>query len=260
MINSEKNQKAQLVRSLNDQRKMRKNNAAFVIEGVRLLEEAFQAGWEIKFVLFTHNLSARGVELIENCKKVNVIVEEITDPIMEKLTETETPQGVIAVVTQTVQKIPENLNFVLICDGIRDPGNLGTIMRTAAATGVQAIFLTPGTTDPYSPKVVRSGMGAHFFVPIFQNSWEEIDMICHNREFPLQIYVSLIDAKENLWQKDLTKPIAIVVGSEAEGVSEAAIHTADDFLSIPMPGRTESLNAASAASILLYEVTRQRAS
>lgn len=259
MINSEKNQKVQLVRSLIEQHKIRKMNAAFVIEGVRLLEEAFHARWEIKFILFSNNLSARGLELIENCKKDNVIVEEITDKIMEKLTETETPQGIIGVVTQPDHKFPENLNFVLICDGIRDPGNLGTIFRTAAATGVQAIFLTPGTTDPYSPKVVRSGMGAHFFVPIFQISWEEIDMICHHREFPLQIYVSTIDAKDNLWKKDFTKPIAIVVGSEAEGVSEAAIHTGDNFLSIPMPGRTESLNAASAASILLYEVTRQRA-
>ena len=260
MINSEKNQKVQLVRSLIEQHKIRKKNAAFVVEGVRLLEEAFQASCEIKLILFSNNLSTRGFELIENCKKKNVIVEEITDVIMEKLTETETPQGVIAVVTQPELKIPENLNFVLICDGIRDPGNLGTIFRTAAATGVQAIFLAPGTTDPYSPKVVRSGMGAHFFVPIFQNSWEEIDEICHKRKFPLQINVSTIDAKDNLWQKDFTKPIAIVIGSEAEGVSEEAIRTGDYFLSIPMPGRTESLNAASAASILLYEVTRQRAS
>jgi len=260
MINSEKNQKAQLIRSLIEQHKIRKKNTAFVIEGVRLLEEAFHAGWEIKFILFSNNLSARGLELIDNWKKSNVIVEEISKAIMEKLTETETPQGVIAVVTQQEHKIPENLNLVLICDEIRDPGNLGTILRTAAATGVQAIFLTPGTVDPYSPKVVRSGMGAHFFIPIFQISWEEIDIICHHREFPLRIYVSTIDAKDNLWQKDFTKPIAIVVGSEAEGVTAAAIRTGDEFLSIPMPGRTESLNAASAASILLYEVTRQRAS
>ncbi len=259
MINSEKNQKVQLIRSLNEQQKIRKKNAALVVEGVRLVEEAFHADWEIKFVLFSNGLSARGMELIENCKKRRVIVEDVSDEIMKNLTETETPQGIIAVISPPKLIIPDNLNFVLICDGIRDPGNLGTIIRTAAATGVQVVFLTPGSTDPYSPKVVRSGMGAHFIVPILQVSWDEIDSICHNREFPLQIYVSRKDSENYLWQKDLTKPIAIVIGSEAEGVSEAAIRIGDNFLSIPMHGKTESLNAASAASILLYEVTRQRA-
>jgi len=259
MIISDKNQKVQLVRQLIEQTKIRRKNTAFVVEGVRLLEEAFHAAWEIKLILYSNTLSPRGYELIEECKLRNVVIDEISNTIMDNLAETETPQGVIAVVAQPDQKIPEDLNFVLICDGIRDPGNLGTIIRTAAAAGVQVVFLTPGTTDPFSPKVVRSGMGAHFFVPVFQLAWEEIEKICKQRENPIKILVSTIDASNDLWQEDLKDPIAIVVGSEAEGVSEEAIRIADSLLSIPMPGRTESLNAASAASVLLYEVIRQRA-
>lgn len=258
MINSDKNQKIQLIRSLIDQPKERKKTSLFVVEGVRLVEDVYRAGWEIKYILFSKSLSPRGKILINNCKERNVTIEEIPESLMEKLADTDSPQGIIAVVAQTEQKISYPLDFVIICDGIRDPGNLGTIFRTAVAAGVQTILLSPGTTDPYSPKVVRSGMGAHFFVPILKLSWEEIKEFCSNQPEPLKIIVSKADTNKIYWQSDFTKPSAIVIGAEAEGVSDNALQMADQFISIPMSGKTESLNAASAASIFLFEVVRQR--
>ena len=258
MIVSDNNPKIQLVRSLINQSKERKHSSLFVVEGLRLVEEAVASEWKIQSIFYSSNLSGRGIVLIQQCKQKNIQVEEISLPLMEKLTETKTPQGIIGVVHLCEVKIPEILDFVLICDAIRDPGNLGTMIRTSAAAGVQAVLLAPGTTDAFSPKVIRSGMGAHFTIPILQMGWNEIVQICHNRTFPLKIFGTMADAEQNCWQINLCQPSAIIVGGEADGMSENAIQITDKFVSIPMPGRSESLNAAIAASILLFEAVRQR--
>jgi TrmH family RNA methyltransferase len=258
MISSEKNRRIQMLRSLIDQAKERKKSSLFVVEGVRLLEEALSAAWEIEQVLYSEVLSPRGMQLIEACKAKQIPVEEVSVSIMEKIADTVTPQGIMGVIALPVQKVPQVLDFVLICDAIRDPGNLGTMIRTAAAAGVQAIFLAPGTSDAFSPKVIRSGMGAHFFVPILKLTWPEIAQVCHNRPAPLRILGSRAGVAENCWQIDLTGPSAIIVGSESEGISAEAAQIVDTFVSIPMPGMAESLNAAIAASILLFETVRQR--
>ena len=229
-----------------------------MVEGLRLVEEAFASEWKIQLIFYSKNLSDRGIGLIEQCKQKNIPVEEISLPLMENIAETKTPQGIMGVITLPELKIPDELDFVLICDAIRDPGNLGTMIRTAAAAGVQAIFLAPGTTDAFAPKVIRSGMGAHFSVPILKINWDEIVQICHNRAIPLIILGSKANAEESCWQINLSNPCAIIVGGEADGMSEKAIQITDKFISIPMPGRSESLNAAIAASILLFETVRQR--
>ncbi|PKN83446.1 MAG: hypothetical protein CVU46_16935 [Chloroflexi bacterium HGW-Chloroflexi-8] len=258
MITSDNNPKIQLVRSLINQSKARKHSSLFVVEGLRLVEEAVTSEWNIQCIFYSSNLSERGIKLIEHCKQKNIQVEEITLPLLEKLTETKTPQGILGVIHLRELKIPEFLDFVLICDAIRDPGNLGTMIRTAAAAGVQAVLLAPGTTDAFAPKVIRSGMGAHFNIPILQMGWNEIIQICHSRTFPLKIIGTMANAEENCWQINLRQPSAIIVGGEADGMSKDAIQITDKFVSIPMPGKSESLNAAIAASILLFEAVRQR--
>jgi TrmH family RNA methyltransferase len=182
---------------------------------------------------------------------------------------------------------PNYLDFVLIPDQIRDPGNLGTLLRSAAATGVQAVFLPPDTTDAFAPKVVRAGMGAHFRLPIREMTWEEIGQSCKSanqqigkpaneqmsklaseqidksaseqmsKAGNLQVYVA--DMKgQSCWEVDLRKPFALIIGSEAEGASDEARKLATQKISIPMVGNVESLNAGVAGSVLMFEAVRQR--
>jgi TrmH family RNA methyltransferase len=222
------------------------------------MEEALLSGWKTDLILISDNLSSRGISLVDHFLKQEVSVEEIPLAMMQKLADTETPQGILGIVKQPSLQIPEFMDFVLICDGIRDPGNLGTLLRTADAANVQVVFLTAGTTDPFAPKVVRSGMGAHFHLPIFKMEGEEIKTILANQPFPLKVYAASADANQTLWETDLQQPSAILVGNEAFGPTQAGKTLADQGISIPMPGKSESLNAAIAASILLFEVVRQR--
>lgn len=259
MITSEKNSKIQWIKALISLPKERKKSSAFVVEGVRLLEDAFQSDFIPEIVLFSGNLSERGLTLVDNFRDKQVPVEEIPIPLMNKIADTETPQGILGVISiRPDVSIPQNLNFVLICDAIRDPGNLGTILRTAAAAGVQIVFIAPETTDPYAPKVVRSAMGAHFHIPLLKLSWSEIQTACHQRNMPLSINLASANAPLIYWKTNFTNPTAIIIGNEADGPGTQAFSIADHQLAIPMPGNTESLNAAMAAGILLYEVVRQR--
>ncbi|PKO17861.1 MAG: RNA methyltransferase [Chloroflexi bacterium HGW-Chloroflexi-10] len=258
MITSDKNQKIQTIRALFSQSKERKKSQTCVIEGVRLVEEAFAAQWQTESVFFADNLSERGRLLIDRFIHAGIPVEEVALSIMQKMTDTETSQGILAVMHFPQPSMPKQLDFILICDTIRDPGNLGTLLRTAAAAGVQAVLLTAGCTDHLAPKVLRAGMGAHFLLPVFKMEWPQIVEICKNNPQPLTIYMAAAEAPTSCWQADLRKPSAILVGNEAEGAGLQARQSTDMALSIPMPGKMESLNAAIAASILLFETVRQR--
>ena len=258
MISSEKNPKLQLVRALSERAKDRKKQQAFVAEGVRLTEEVLHSGWDVEFVLISENLSERGQLIAAQFAEQNMLVEEIPSSFMQKLADTETPQGILAVVKQPSVNPPQSLDFALICDAIRDPGNLCTILRTADAANVQAVFLAPGTTDPWAPKVLRAGMGAHFHIPLYKLSWEEIENTLKRQPQAITTYYAAADAENTLWEADQTQATALLVGNEAFGPSKEGIAFANQGISIPMPGKSESLNAGMAAGILLYEVVRQR--
>ncbi len=258
MISSPHNPKIQLVRSLLGKRSDREAQSAFVVEGVRLTEEALAAGWEAKLVLYTDELSERGKILLPRFQAAGVQVEEVPPALLGNLSGTETSQGILAVISRRNLPLPPALDFIVIADGLRDPGNLGTLLRSAAAAGVQAVLLTPGTADAFAPKVVRSGMGAHFRLPILEQSWDEIGELCRQPGRPVRIYLSDAERGEPLWQADLRSPCALVIGAEAEGVTPQAAAHASAYLRIPMPGHSESLNAAVAAGVLLFEVIRQR--
>ncbi len=258
MITSSHNPKIQAVRALLSRRKERSAQAEFVVEGVRLAEEAFQAGWLPEQVLFAAQLSERGRTLVEDFSKHGIDVEEISASLMSSLAETETPQGLLAIFHARQLPLPAALDFILIVDAIRDPGNLGTILRSALAAGVQAVILGPGTVDVFSPKVLRAGMGAQFHLPAMQLSWDEIQALCRQAATPLRLLLAEAGQGFSLWEADLCQPLALIVGGEAEGASETARKAADGYLTIPMPGPSESLNAAVAASIILFEIVRQR--
>ncbi|MFN8413937.1 MAG: RNA methyltransferase [Anaerolineales bacterium] len=253
MITSNQNPKIRLARALFGRPKERREAGAFVVEGVRLVEEAAEANWPMRFVLFDELLSDRGKVLVEKLISQGVDVEEVSRSVMHSLSETETPQGVLAVLNDFRLPIPDALNFILLPDQIRDPGNLGTLLRSAAATGVQAVLIPPETTDAFAPKVLRSGMGAHFKLPIQSLSWDEIQ----KRIVGMQTYIADMDGLP-CWSTDLRNPVVLIVGNEAEGASESARKISTGKLSIPMIGDVESLNAGVAGSVLMFEVVRQR--
>ena len=253
MITSNQNSKLKLVRALQGRAKERRDARAFLAEGVRLVEEAVHSNWPMRFVLFDETLNERGISQVESLRSRGVEVEEVSTNIMKSLSETETPQGILAVLNDSQLPIPEFPNFILIPDQIRDPGNLGTLLRTAAAAGVQAVLLPPETAVAFAPKVLRSGMGAHFRLPIHSLTWDEIKQQTHD----LQVYIADMNGQP-CWEMDLQKPLVLIVGGEADGVSEQARQLAHGHISIPMPGQSESLNAGVAGSVLMFEVVRQR--
>jgi RNA methyltransferase, TrmH family len=253
MITSLHNPRIKLVRSLLGRAKERREEGAFLAEGVRLLEEALSAGWPFRFLLYTDDLSTRGQLLLNALQEKGVETEAIDRHLLDSMSDTGNTQGMLAVLEQTALPLPETCNFLLIPDQIRDPGNLGTLLRTALAAGVQAVLLPPETTDAFAPKVVRAGMGAHFRLPILSMDWEQIRAMTER----LSVYLADMDGRP-CWETDLRPALALIVGGEAEGASQPARTLAREALCIPMPGGAESLNAGVAGAILMFEVVRQR--
>lgn len=256
MITSTHNPKVQWVKALQANPNRRKEEKAFVVEGVRLCEEAYRSGWEALLVWYVAELESRGKKLIEQMKQRRLPVEEITPAVLKTVSSTETPQGILMVVKQQEIPLPPTLNFVFLPDQIRDPGNLGTMLRTAWAAGVDLVILPPGTVDHTSPKVVRAAMGAHFSLPIRQLPWADIENLLSM--FGLKVYLAESGGGQVYYQADFRQPLLLMIGSEAEGVSPQGRALPAQSIHIPMPGHAESLNAAVAAGILFFEVARQR--
>ena len=258
LITSFKNPKIQYIRDLLTSRKSREENNACVIEGVRLAEEAIRAGNLPQLVIFSDGLSSRGLALVNSIQEEKVQLIQVPNDLMAKISVTEADQGLLLVVKPMKVTFSESLDFVLILDGIKDPGNMGTILRSAAAAGTQLVITTPGCVDVYSPKVMRAGMGAHFQLPIVSWGWSEINGQLKKQAEAPGIYLAESSLGKPVWDIDLKKPSWLIIGGEAEGASADARSIATDDVIIPMPGKSESLNAAVAAGIFLFEVVRQR--
>jgi RNA methyltransferase, TrmH family len=258
MITSNQNPKIQRIRDLLAHSRSRSEQKAFVIEGIRLVEEAIQSGAKPESFYYSSQVNPRGKELIEKMRSAGIPIEEVESSLMNRLSDTESSQGVLAVIPEKQAFIPEKLDFILVLDSIKDPGNMGTIIRTACAAGVNAIFLSPNCVDVYSPKVLRSAMGAHFRLPMIERSWPLMKTEISSLRPSPAIYLADVRQGKPLWESDLTLPIALIISSEATGASPEAIEIASHKIHIPMPGGFESLNASIAAAILLFEVVRQR--
>ena len=255
MITSANNSKLKLVRSLAGRSKERREAGAFLAEGVRLVEEALASDWPFRFVLHAADANTRAQLLLGRLAERGIDVEQVSEKLLASLSETETSQGILAVLDDHKPQRIQELNFVLIADGVRDPGNLGTLIRTAEAAGFDAVFLAPGTVDAFSPKVVRAGMGAHFRVPIHEVGWDEIRT--QVRAYGWNVFLADMRG-QSCWEADLKPPLAVIVGAEADGAGAEARGLAQQTLSIPMHGKAESLNAAVAGAVLMFEVARQR--
>ena len=220
-----------------------------------MAEEAVQAGWNASLCLYTPDLNPRGMAVVESLMEAGVPAEPVAPHVMKSASDTQTPQGILLVVENNAPPLPEKLDFLLILDRVGNPGNVGTLLRTATAAGVDAVLLTEGSVDPTAPKVVRAGMGAHFRLPVRTLAEEDILDLCEGDG--LHLWSASADAEKVYSAVDLTSPMAVIIGSEAHGVSER-LHRASQPLRIPMPGGGESLNAAVAGAVLLFEVVRQR--
>jgi len=256
VITSTKNPKIKEIRALQSRARTRREIGAFVVEGVRLAEEAVAAGWMPKLCLYTGDIRERGMALVSRLKEQDAPIEEVAPHVMEAASDTQSPQGILLVLPMQSLTLPEKLDFMLIADQVRDPGNLGTLLRSAAAAGVQAVVLSGKCVDVFSPKVLRGAMGAHFRIPILTLGYDEIRAIGEKHQLNLMVAAAGQGAVYS--EADFHQPMALVIGGEAEGHSPSLRETADGFIHIPMPGGSESLNTAAAGAIILFEIVRQR--
>lgn len=256
MVTSPSNPKIKFVRSLS-RRRAREEAKQFIVEGVRLIEEALGAGIIPALVFYTPRAEddPRVDALLMRLRSATHEILEVGDAVMQSMSRTETPQGILAVVPFVSLPMPAQPQFVLILDAVRDPGNVGAILRSARAAGVDQVLLAPGTVDSYNDKVVRAAMGAHFRLPIRSMPWQEI--VAMVRNIP-RIYLADARGEMDYTRVDWTRPIALIIGGEAEGASDAARKIATARVRIPMRGGAESLNAAMAATVLLFEAARGR--
>lgn len=246
------------------QKKYRTREKLFLLEGIRILEEALHKKWPLREIFYSSCLldSARGEALYALCAERGLPLYPCTSKVLAALTGTETNQGVVAVAEQrqdswqSVWEKKDNLLAVLV-DGVQDPGNLGTIIRTAAALAADAVFLSRGTTDLYSEKTVRSTMGALFYLPVF--AVDDLgSFLAEVKEQGIALAAGDLAADLYCSQADFTQPLMICLGNEGNGISQTVRNMADLKVRIPMPGRTESFNVGIASGILLYEAVRQR--
>lgn len=246
-------------------RKGREEQNRFLVEGAHLVEEALNSGAQVVTVLYDES---RGIDpaclraLDERGTDVQVIA--VSSAVLGKLTETKSPQGIVAEVkidsenwAEWIERASEREYLLLVLDEIQDPGNLGTILRTAEAAGVDGVVLGEGSVDLYNGKVVRATMGALFRLPVFLRSLPEAIQTLQQQG--ANVLVSSL--KENSLaydEADYRGKAVIVIGNEGRGVSEQVARLADGYVHIPLYGRAESLNAAVAAGILVYEAQRKR--
>lgn len=256
MISSSDNPQIKLVKSLQSRRSARRKNNLFVIEGPNLIEEAVKNAIALDRLYYTESFSTddEKARILQAATAQGVSAIEVTEALMSEMSDTQSPQGILAVVPDFSLPQPADPTFVLVLDGISDPGNLGTILRSAAAADVDLVITTAGTVDMYNPKVLRAAAGAHFRLPIFQFSWEAIP----DRFESHVILLADSGSGAPYFQVDWTQPVVLIVSEEAHGPSEGARRIAHARVTIPMPGGMESLNVSVASAILFFEVVRQR--
>jgi TrmH family RNA methyltransferase len=238
-------------------RKARERQSLFVAEGIRSVEELLRSPLPNRGVLATPQLveSSRGQVLMEQIHRRGILTEEVGHDEFSTAAETESPQGILAIAvvprpTLADLSSPTSLRL-LVLDAIQDPGNVGTILRTAAALGVMATFALPGTVDLWNAKVVRSGMGAHFHHPCLNGTWDDLDSF--RREHAVTLWAA--DAGGESIDALVPPPrLALVVGNEGGGLSSLSRTRADRLVALPIAASTDSLNVAVAAGILLYEL------
>lgn len=277
IISSKDNKRIKYIRSLLEKGGIRKKNHSFVVEGIKLVDEALEYGNVLDIIVseslyeeivsgdLTRNalLSDNGKHIIKQVK-LGTLLTVVSDTVFKSVSETITPQGILAVVDMPesgllegdyLKKAYEKSGKIklLVLEDTADPGNLGTIMRTAEAAGVTGVIMGKGTVDIFNPKVVRSTMGSIFRLP-FSYVDDLKDIIIRLKRDGISFYATHLKGKESYRDISYSDKAGILIGNEARGLSDEIANLADTYVIIPMQGKVESLNAAVAAALMMYEV------
>ena len=256
MITSTSNPQVKKLLQLQKKSKIRNEEGVFVVEGLRMFVEVPKDRVQKVYVS----------ESFYNKKKQELNLHEfpfevLSDTVFDYVSDTKTPQGVLCIVKQKSYQVNQLLNITnphfIVLDNLQDPGNLGTILRTAEGAGVHAVFMSKDCVDLYNPKVIRSTMGSIYRMPTIYI--EEIPSLLEEfRKKGIRSYAAHLDGKTFYDQEDYRTGTAILIGNEGNGLRDEVTKSADTLVQIPMQGEVESLNAAIAASVLMFEVFRQR--
>lgn len=238
-------------------KKYRELEGLFLAEGIRFVESAIE-NLSVKYILYSNKVyTTKGYERV---LETDIPSYEVEDSILKEICDTENPQGVVGICEKREYDFKDiKGNLIVIVDGVQDPGNLGTIIRTCDAAGVSGIIVLKGTVDVYNSKVLRSTMGSIFNIPIvFEDDFRNISNTLLDNDF--KILATSLEAKYSLYDYNFSNKTAVILGNEANGVSEENIAIATDLIIIPMEGNSESLNVSIANSVIVYEALRQRIS
>ena len=243
------------------QKKFRDERGEYLIEGIRFVDEAIKANAEIKSFFFSERLENAngGAELLERITASNCAIYELSDHLMDGICDTENSQGVVAILS--IKKCrPEDFiplsKKLLILESIQDPGNLGTIIRTADAAGFDGVIALSGCVDIYNPKVLRATMGSVFHIQIADHA-DMAETISLIKSSGLKTFAAHLKGEKSIYEADMSAGGVILIGNEANGLSEELASQADELVKIPMPGKAESLNASIASALFMYEMVRQ---
>ena len=260
IITSKDNEIIKNIRKLKE-KKFRDANNEYLIEGIKLIKEAVEEKAKIKLIVVCEESIEDGdidQKLLYEIAKYDCIY--VNKKVFSILTDVQNPQGILAVIEKKNNE--ENINYkediIVVLDGIQDPGNLGTILRTIDSVGLSQVIVSKETADSYNPKVVRSTMGAIFRVNVIESE-DLLQTLKNLKKHKYKIMATSLETNNSIYDVEYNKKV-IVIGNEANGVSKNVLEYADEKIKIPMLGKTESLNASVATSIILYEYVRRKIS
>ncbi|WP_461205563.1 TrmH family RNA methyltransferase [Clostridium sp. DL1XJH146] len=238
-------------------KKYRQEKNLFVIEGLRFVQELVFSNFNIKYLFVEDNYIEKFSNIINQCMvKKNVDIIKVDNKLLSYISTTKNPQGILAVVEMKQYIQPTKKGLYVLLDRIQDPGNMGTIIRTSHAAGVAGVIITKGSVDLYNDKTLRSTMGSVFKIPIFNDF--DINELKDFKRDGFKLVVSSLDTEFNFYDVNYDDDVILAIGNEANGLCDEIIDIADIKVKIPMPGGAESLNAAVAGSIMIYEMLRQK--
>ena len=265
IITSSQNRFIKMAASLKE-KKFRDELGLFSIEGVRLVEEAAQANWSVEACVYIAGAEEdqRVQEVLLLLQSRNCRIIEVSAAIYGKITEVKQPQGIMAIMKKREYRLVDCLANVekpllVVLDEVQDPGNVGTIIRTAVAAGCTGVILTKGCSDVFAAKAVRASMGSLFYVPIFEGLSQD-EVINSLDKYDIRILVTSLEDSTIYFRTDFNQSVAVVFGNEGNGVSRKLLEVAIERLHIPLLGNVESLNVAASAAVILSEAVRQRQS
>ncbi|MGG7154060.1 TrmH family RNA methyltransferase [Clostridium perfringens] len=251
-IESKNNNLFKEIKKLKEKKHRIKSNK-YLIEGLRFIEEAIKSKVSIDSIIFTESFKEKNPELFLKINE-NIKLIQMNEALLKQLCSTENPQGIVGVINMQNKELKSG-ELVVLVDKVQDPGNMGTIIRTAHAAGAAGIVMTKGTVDIYNDKTLRSTMGSIFYIPIVED--DSLDFVKSLKKEGYKLVVSSLQGKNNFFEENLQGKVMIAVGNEGNGVSDEVYDIADIKVKIPMPGEAESLNVAVATSIMIYEKIRQ---